>query len=135
MTALPRTLARWEAELAWLEPALLSALGAMIPRVALAVGPLARSREPTGEPDGYDRITRRGPFDRLLASQWALLDQVPEEFLRRAFSSELLFHELARAEPRGGQRSIALFDAGPASLGTPRIAHVAILAVLARRAA
>lgn len=135
MTALPRALARWEAELAWLEPALVSAMGAMLPRIALAVGPLARSKEPTGEPDGYGRIARRGPFDRMLASQWALLDEVPEEFLRRAFSNELLFHELARAEPKGSQRSVALFDAGPGSLGAPRIAHLAILVVLARRAA
>ena len=135
MTALPTALARWESELAWLPPSLVPAIGAMLPRLAQAIGPLARSKRDTGEPDGYGRIARRGPFDRLLASQWALLDEVPEDFLRRASSSELLFFELARSEPHGSQRSIAIFDAGPFSLGTPRIAHLALLLVLARRAA
>lgn len=135
MTALPSTLARWEAELSWVSPTLAPALGRMLPRLALAIGPLARSRRDTGEPDGYGRIARRGPFDRMLASQWALLDEVPEDFLRRASSNELLFFELARSEPHGSERSIALFDAGPFSLGASRLAHLALLVVLARRAA
>ncbi len=135
MTALPRTLARWEQELSWLPPTLVPALGAMLPTLSSAIGPLARSKRESGEPDGYGRISRRGPFDRLLTSQWALLDEVPEDFLRRASSQELLFFELARSEPHGSERSIALFDAGPFSLGAPRIAHLAIAIVLARRAA
>ncbi|MFO0714682.1 MAG: protein kinase [Sandaracinus sp.] len=135
MIALPNALARWEAELRWLSPELVASLAPMLPRLALALGPLRRSRRDTGEPDGYGRLSRRGPFDRMLASQWALLDELPEDFLRRASSHELLFFELARAEPHGGERSIALFDAGPSSLGTPRLAHLAALVVLARRAA
>jgi hypothetical protein len=134
MTALPSSLARWEEELSWVTPTLAPALGRMLPRLALAIGPLARSRRDTGEPDGYGRIARRGPFDRMLASQWALLDEVPEDFLRRASSNELLFFELARSEPHGSERSIALFDAGPYSIGLARLAHLALFVVLARRA-
>lgn len=135
MTALPGALARWEPELGWIDPALAPTLGPLLTRLALAIGPLGRARRHTGEPDGYGRLARRGPFDRLLTSQWALLDEVPEDFLRRASTNELLFFELARSEPRGSRRSIALFDAGPFSLGSPRLAHLALLVVLARRAA
>ena len=61
------------------------------------------------EPDGYAQLSRRGPFDRLLLTQWALLDVVPEELLRRAASNELLFHELARKEPKTNQAGEILF--------------------------
>ncbi|MFN7699123.1 MAG: hypothetical protein ACK5U8_14580, partial [Deltaproteobacteria bacterium] len=70
MTSLPGALARWEPELGWIDPALAPTLGPLLTRLALAIGPLGRARRHTGEPDGYGRLARRGPFDRLLASQW-----------------------------------------------------------------
>jgi len=134
MRSLPKALSRWEAELAFLPDPLALALGGMLPKLAMLVGPLARSTTKTGEPDGYAQLSRRGPFDRLLLTQWALLDVMPEELLRRAASNELLFHELARKEPKTSQQSIALFDMGPMLLGAPRLAEMALLIVLARRA-
>ena len=135
MRSLPKALSRWEAELAFLPDPLALALGGMLPKLAMLVGPLARSTQKTGEPDGYAQLSRRGPFDRLLLTQWALLDAMPEELIRRAASNELLFHELARKEPKTSQQSIALFDMGPMLLGAPRLAEMALLIVLARRAA
>jgi hypothetical protein len=132
--ALPKALSPWEAELAFLPDPLALALGGMLPKLAMLLGKLARSTTKTGEPDGYAQLSRRGPFDRLLLTQWALLDVVPEELLRRAASNELLFHELARKEPKTNQQSIALFDMGPMLLGAPRLAEMALLIVLARRA-
>ena len=134
MRSLPKALSRWEAELAFLPDPLALALGGMLPKLAMLVGPLARSTTKTGEPDGYAQLSRRGPFDRLLLTQWALLDAMPEELIRRAASNELLFHELARKEPKTSQQSIALFDMGPMLLGAPRLAELALLIVLARRA-
>lgn len=135
MRALPKALSRWEAELAFLPDPLALALGGMLPKLAMLVGPLTRSTTKTGEPDGYAQLSRRGPLDRLLLTQWAMLDAMPEEFVRRAASNELLFHELARKEPKTSQQSIALFDMGPMLLGAPRLAELALLIVLARRAA
>src|SRR5262249_5457795 len=60
--------------------------------------------------------------------------EAPEEFLRRAATGEHTFLRLARPEPRGSRRSVVLFDAGPGQLGSPRIAQLAALIVLARRA-
>ncbi|HSN24705.1 MAG TPA: hypothetical protein VLT45_00420 [Kofleriaceae bacterium] len=105
-------------------------------RLALAVGPLRSVHtHNAGEPDGYSGLSRRGSYERLVTVDWGIADLFPDEFLRRAASGEHLFLDLARREPRGALRSIAIVSAGPAQLGAPRLAHLATLIVLARRAA
>ncbi len=135
MADLPRALQPW-AELLDIFPLESAvALGPLVQRLASAVGPLRVTLpNPNGEPDGYDGLTRRGLYDRLLVSEWALAESAPEEFIRRAASYEHLFLNLRRVEPAGAKRSVAVFDAGPNQLGTPRLAHLAALIVLARRA-
>src|SRR4051794_12554022 len=135
MTALPRTLEPWRSSLEALAPDLVGGFSPLVQRLALAIGAYpAQSRRGDGEPDGYDGLARRGLYDRLLATEWLLASELPEEFLRRATSGEHAFLQLAHQVPSGGRRSLALFDAGPAQLGTPRIAHLAALIVLAHRA-
>ena len=134
MIALPRALAGWEQELACLPADLGSALAPMLGRLRAALGPLRSRAGDDGEPDGYSALARRGPMERLVVSQWALLDEAPDELLRRASSGELLFVDLARRTPHVDRRVVVLFDAGPAQLGAPRIAHLALLLVMARRA-
>ena len=108
----------------WLLP-LQRALGAMrIPRHATA-----------GEPDGFAGLTRRGPYDRLLASEWLLALDEPDEFLRRAIMNEHVFLAPQYREPGGACTSVALLDTGPLQLGAPRLVQLALLVVLARRAA
>ncbi|MBK9036153.1 MAG: hypothetical protein IPL61_33745 [Myxococcales bacterium] len=136
MIALPAALAAWADELAALPTELALALAPWVGRLALAVGPMAERRAvDVGEPDGFTGLARRGSYERLIASEWALAEAAPDEFLRRAASGEHLFHELARRGSRGAQRTVAIVSAGPAQLGAPRLAHVAALVVLARRAA
>jgi hypothetical protein len=79
-------------------------------------------------------IVQRGSYERLLISQWAYADSAPDEFLRRAANGELLFTGPEPAHSEESLRSIALFDAGPAQLGEPRLAHIALFILLARRA-
>lgn len=100
------------------------------------LGPLGRRVLPDrGAPDGFDGIARRGPYDRLLASEWALADEAPDEFLRRAADGELSFLRLVRREPVRARASVALVDAGPAQLGGPRVGHLPVMIALAERAA
>jgi hypothetical protein len=87
-----------------------------------------------GEVDGFDGLTRRGTYERLLMSEWLLADEAPDEFLRRAAASEHTFLRLAHPSPAGSSVSVTLFDSGPSQLGRPRIVHIAALIVLARRA-
>jgi hypothetical protein len=133
---LPRALAPWTPWLELYPEPLALSLGAWIERLAPAMGPLQLASRPSrGEPDGYRGLSRRGPYERLLATEWALAEGFPDEFLRRAAMGEHLFHELATIEPAGSRRSAALFDAGPGQLGSPRLVHLAALIVLAHRAA
>lgn len=135
MVELPRSLDGWRDELSLFPRSVALSLGPWIPRLASSIGPLATPHaRGAGAPDGYGGVARRGPYERLLLSEWLLAGELPDEFTRRAAMGEHAFLELARVEPAGSTRSVVLLDAGPSQLGPPRIAQLALLIVLARRA-
>jgi hypothetical protein len=134
VTALPPALAPWAAQLAPFAPELAVSLGGWARRIAAAVGPLPGRRAGEGEPDGVSGLARRGPYERLLLSEWLLAEELPDEFVRRAAAGEHLFVERGRRAHAAARRSVALLDAGPDQLGAPRIAQLAALVVLAARA-
>ncbi|MCI0487185.1 MAG: hypothetical protein L0229_11360 [Blastocatellia bacterium] len=131
----PQSLAPWAQHLSIFPEEVSIALGRLAQRISLAIGPL-RSHAASGEgdPDGFDGLAARGPYERLLASEWLLADEMPEEFARRAVMGEHAFLKIGRSEPAGSRVSLALFDSGPNQMGAPRIAHIAALIALARRA-
>lgn len=134
-TPLPRALTPWRAWLDWLPPEQIAALGDLLPRLDAALGALRGPRLQQGEePVGIDDLRRRGPYHRLLLSEWAVADVAPDEFLRRASSGEHLFLSPRREVRKADARMVALFDSGPAQLGAPRLAHIALWILLARRA-
>ncbi len=135
MSTLPPQLLPWAEDLAQLTPELVLAIGPMIRRISSALGAMGqRRRLGQGEPDGYEGIARRGPYERLLISEWALAQELPDEFLRRASAGEHLFLAQRRLEPAATRCCVVLVDAGPDTMGNPRLAQVAALAVLRRRA-
>jgi len=133
---LPPEIAAWAEPLGTLAPDLQPALVAWLRRVDAALGSLGMGQaHQDGEPDGYDGLTHRGPYQRLLPSQWLLADEYPDEFLRRAAMGEHMFFKSARRNPEAERAVVVLLDAGPEQVGAPRIAQLAALVVLARRAA
>ncbi len=132
---LPPSLAPWAGYLRIFPDEVSVALGPIIQRVSMLVGsPHAQFNEKQGEPDGFDGLNRRGTYERLLLSEWMLADELEDEFMRRAVMGEHLFLNPARSARVGSRASLALFDTGPSQLGSPRIAHIAALIVLASRA-
>nr|WP_301340436.1 hypothetical protein [Corallococcus exercitus] len=110
-------------------------LGPHVARLSAALGTLRpRGEAEGGEPQGYDGLSRRGSFERLLVSEWLWALEAPEELVRRAAFGELSFLKPAFRQPQGARRTVVLLDVGPDQLGLPRIAHLALLVVLARRA-
>jgi hypothetical protein len=85
------------------------------------------------EPAGWSELGRRGPFERLSMSEWALAEAEPDEFLRRAAQNELLFWQREPEEHVAGGRLGLLLDAGPSQLGACRVVQLALLVVFARR--
>jgi hypothetical protein len=135
MTALPAALSPWSKQLSIFPPELSLAIGPLVQRIAAAIDPLHVEDLPgADDPDGFDGLTNRGSYDRLIVSDWLLADELPEEFERRAAMREHLFLKTARRERAHGLGSIVLFDCGPDQLGSPRLAHLALLIVLLRRA-
>ncbi len=135
MSALPPALRPWASQLALFPKDLALHLGPYVARLSAALGSLRpRGEADGGEPQGYDGLTRRGTFDRLLVSEWLWALEAPDELVRRAAFGELSFLKPAFRQPQGARRTVALLDAGPDQLGAPRIAHLALLIVLSRRA-
>jgi hypothetical protein len=125
----------WAEVLSVLAPDVAAAVSPWAKIFASVMGPLrTQTVEGTGDPDGYNGVTRRGPYDRLLLSEWLLADEVPEEFVRRAAMREHTFHQLVRREQAMSKTSVVLFDSGPYQLGSPRLAHLALLFTLVKRA-
>jgi hypothetical protein len=115
---LPRPLAPWGAYLSIFPRDLALSLGPVLQRLSSALGPLkARRSSGEGEADGFDGLARRGSYDRLLATEWMLADEAPDEFTRRAVMGEHIFLRIHHPAPGGSRVSVALFDAGPAQLG------------------
>lgn len=132
---LPPSLKSWATILQQFPPEISFVLGDYARRIAPFFGTLAANdANRDGEPNGYDGVARRGIYERLLISELALADDFPEEFVRRAAMGEHLFLNLAKQNPNAKRVTVAIFDAGARQLGTPRIAHLAVLIVLARRA-
>lgn len=135
MRAWPRALRRWQKELQIFPPEQSTLLGEMIVRLEPALASAARlEHEPTGEPDGYDGLSRSGPFERLLGSEWALQAAAPLEFLRRATQGELSFLNPIQRTPAARRSTLVLVDSGPRQLGGCRIVQLAILLALSERA-
>ena len=133
---LPPSLSQWAGYLKIFPDEVSLALGPIIQRVSMLIGSLHPQLNQTeGEPDGFDGLNRRGTYERLLLSEWMLADELEDEFMRRAVMGEHLFLNRAHSSPAGTRASLALFDAGPSQLGSPRIAHIAALIVLANRTA
>ena len=132
---LPSSLAPWAKILQIFPEEISLILGSYAQKISFLMTPLSSpDADEDGEPNGYDGVARRGIYERLLLSELALADDFGDEFVRRAVMGEHLFLNLAKNSPSSKRVSIAIFDAGAMQIGTPRIAHLAILIVLARRA-
>lgn len=135
MSALQGPLSRWSPLVADFPREIAETLAPWMESLARAIGPLrAHVVVGEGDPDGVDGVTRRAPLDRLLDTERLLATEIPDEFVRRAAQSELLFHALALRETKPPRASLMLVDAGPAQLGAPRLVHLAMVLVLAERA-
>lgn len=135
MISLPSSLTPWSRQLTGFPQDVALTIGPIVQRLASAIMPL-HSEKASGftDPDGFDGLVNRGSYERLIPSDWLLSDEIPEEFDRRAAMREHLFLKTAHRDPAHGRGSLVLFDAGPEQIGSPRLAHLAVLIVLFRRA-
>ncbi|GFM61954.1 hypothetical protein PSCICG_31140 [Pseudomonas cichorii] len=132
---IPDALQPWREWLEWFSPDLWPGFSDILGRVNPLLGPL-RGVQAGGTPDleGLADLQRRGPYERLLTSEWLLADELPEEFLRRASTGEHLFLAPEQRARKANRQVVVLFDAGPLQWGAPRLVHLALMILLARRA-
>jgi hypothetical protein len=134
--SLPGPLQAWQPYLSWFTPELAAPLSEMLRRMHPLLGRFQGHRQGgVPEPDGVEDLRRRGPYERLLSTEWLLATELPDEFLRRAAGGEHLFLAPRLRARQADRLIVALFDAGPWQLGAPRLAQLALWILLARRAA
>lgn len=133
-SGLPPTLIRWAEALAPVDPALAIALGPLLHGLDELVGRMDARNGDSGELDGFDGTTPRGDPERLLLSEWALAEEVPLEFLRRAAENELVYLRRSYRSTRTRGRVVVACDVGPDQLGPGRLVQLAALIVLVQRA-
>ncbi|KUM03554.1 hypothetical protein KIF53_17695 [Chromobacterium subtsugae] len=132
---LPDALKPWHDCLSGFSAELAPEMGELLRRLSPALGRFqAAIRGGDEAPQGVDALQRRGPYERLLASEWLLADELPDEFLRRAAGNEHLFLAPTPRESRASSRILALFHCGNLQLGAARLAHLALCILLERRA-
>ena len=135
MKTVPPPLQPWTTELGMLKAQGWPLLGQLLPRLD---GALFRSR--VGEsrsravPDGFDGVTYQGSLNRLLSTEWGLLNQRPYEFYRRLAMGESQYLKWGYLQPAKPKAFYALLDRGPDQYGAPFLVQLALLLVLARRA-
>ncbi|MEZ4376109.1 MAG: hypothetical protein R3B07_35210 [Polyangiaceae bacterium] len=134
MNALPPALRPWAELLAPFDAEVSRVLGGYLLRLAAAFGDLGHGRRGDAEPDGFEGISSRGPYERLLASEWLLHDELPDEFLRRAAMNEQLFLERSFQKPQRSRHVFVLLDTGCEQLGAPRLLQLAWLILQKQRA-
>ncbi|WP_419736402.1 hypothetical protein [Pseudomonas sp. COR18] len=133
---LPESLQPWRQWLEWFDPQLVPSLGALLSCISPLLGPFKGVHlGGVPEPDGLGNLHRRGSYERLLSSEWLLADEFADEFLRRASSGEHLFLAPQYRARQASRLIVVLFDAGPLQLGGARLVHLALMILLARRAA
>lgn len=134
VTRLPSALAAWSEQLSAVRPDIAVALGPLLHRLDELVGRHSTVDGPEGPPDGFGGLARRGDPQRLLVSEWALAEELPDEFVRRAAGGELLYLDPARRNDVAGGHTVLLLDTGPDLQGAPRLVQLALALVLHRRA-
>jgi hypothetical protein len=85
-------------------------------------------------PDGFDGIEQRGGWNRLLATEWAMLQFESDEFYRRVTMGESQYLKLAQQHQTQPQSFYLLLDRGPDQYGAPLLLQLALMLVLCRRA-
>jgi hypothetical protein len=131
---LPPALQPWGPALSTLDEGVLVALGPLLRGLDTMIARHATTGEQGDILDGYSGITSRGTPERILTSEWALAEEVPLEFLRRAAGSELLYTAPAYRTDQKRGRVVVLADTGPDQTGAGRLVQLAALIVLHRRA-
>jgi hypothetical protein len=133
-TPLNPTLRSWASLLSFLDGDLAAAIESLARRLEVAMTAAPHSFAEGDMPDGYDGIDSHGELDHLLLSEWLLAEEEPFEFIRKLALGELSYLHRERVDPQSPTRFVVLADVGPDQLGAPRLAHLAGLVVLARRA-
>jgi hypothetical protein len=117
---------RWWDQLDFLAPDVRRDYGRLLTQLERGFS-LAAAAPQVGDPAGWAGLSRRGSWERLVTSEWALAELAPDEFVRRASQGELAYWQLAQESQKRGRMIWCWVDVGPDQLGACRIVQLALL--------
>ena len=120
---------RWWDQLDFFAPDVRRDYGRLLTQLERGFSAVAASPE-GGEPAGWAGLTRRGSWERLVTSEWALAEVAPEEFVRRATQGELAYWQMAQEARQQARMVWVWVDVGPDQLGACRLVQLAMLFLL-----
>ena len=123
----------WSLELSEISAEAHVLLGGWLAALERISGALAVSHRAVrlGSPLGLAGVSRRGPPERLLESEWLLAAELPELFVQRAADRLQLHTALDRETPTPQRELVAILETGPDQAGVLRLVQVALLLSLA----
>ena len=95
---LPRSLNEWSVLTGLFDDQLAAAIELLVRRLAVGLNFDVDVHQHLGEPDGYRGIAWRGPVGRLLLSELAMADELPDEFVRRVAQGEAAYYDISVVE-------------------------------------
>jgi len=125
----------WQPYLSWFDAEIQPIMSELLSQLNLILGPIKENTTLNNDwHSGLGEVKQRGRYENLLLSEWLLLDEEPEEFIRRAVSNEHLFLAPMPEEQKSNNTIIAFFDEGILQLGALRLVHLVMMLLLDKRA-
>ena len=135
MSSIPNLIKPWATELSLISPSCWPLLGTLLPRLGnVLFRPADTADDRQQPPDGFDGVSNKGTLDRLLPTEWGLLDAYSDEFYRRLAMGESQYLKPGYQQQQRSHDFYVLLDRGPDQFGAPLLIQFALLLVLARRA-
>ncbi|WP_392564368.1 hypothetical protein RHO13_02055 [Orbus wheelerorum] len=125
----------WQPYLSWFDAKIQPIMSELLSQLNLVLGPIKENAMLNNDwHSGLGEVKQRGRYENLLLSEWLLLDDEPDEFIRRVVSNEHLFLAPMPEEQKSNNTIIAFFDEGILQLGSLRLVHLVMMLLLDRRA-
>ena len=128
---IPKPFQAWRPWLSWFNDSLQPNIADLMLQLNPLLGPVKESQWHDQQLlSGLGDLHKRGSYANLLASEWLIAQEEPDEFIRRAVSYEHLFLAPTQEKSKANGVIIALFDSGILQLGVSRLVHLILMLLL-----
>lgn len=128
---LPKAFKAWQPWLSWFDESLQPVVADLMSQLNILLGPVKESHWNAQKLfSGLGDVRQRGNYEHLLSSEWLIVEDEPDEFIRRAVNYEHLFLTPLQEKSKANGVIIALFESSILQLGVQRLVHLILMLLL-----